>query len=83
MIISRGCPVVGVGDAVNVIVLIDFTALLALLVAVKWYVPAVVLYSATVQGSFTTHGLVPTMVPPSALHLTVLSLTPDTTAVTV
>jgi hypothetical protein len=46
-------------------------------------VPGVVVVNATVQGSFTTQGFVPTMVPPSDVQVTVLSFTPVTIAVTV
>jgi hypothetical protein len=80
---KRGWSVRGVGDAVNVIVLLATTEWFALLVAVKWYVPVLVVYSATVQGSFATHGFVPMMLPPSEDHVTVLSFTPLTIAVTV
>jgi hypothetical protein len=79
----RGCEVAGVGDAVIAIVDVAVTEWFALLVAVKWYVPVLVVYSATVHGSFTTHGLVPTIVPPSEDQVTVLSPAPVTTAVTV
>jgi hypothetical protein len=83
VISSLGCVDAGVGEAVKVILLVAVTELLALLVAVRWYVPAVVEYSATVQGSFTTQGLVPTIVPPSVVHVTALLFTPVKIAVTV
>jgi hypothetical protein len=75
--------VVGVGDAIKVRVAAPATLLLALLVAFRWKAPLVSEYRATVHGSLTTQGLVPMMVPPSVVHVTVLSLTPVTTAVTV
>jgi hypothetical protein len=75
--------VAGVGDAVNVTVEVAVTEWFAFDVAVRVYVPAVVVVSAIVQGSFTTQGLVPTTVPPEAVQVTVLLFTPVTIAVTV
>jgi hypothetical protein len=75
---KRGQVETGVGEAVKVIVAEAVTEPLALLVAVSVSVSAVVSWSAMVQGSFTTHGFVPTNVPPDVLHVTVLLLTPVT-----
>jgi hypothetical protein len=80
---KRGQVVTGVGDAVKVSVEVATTDPLALLVAVRVSVPAVVSWTAIVQGSLTMHGFVPTSVPPEVLHVTVLSFTPVTIAVTV
>jgi hypothetical protein len=68
---------------VKVTVEVAVTEGFAFEVAVSVYVPAVVVVSAMVQGSFTTHGLVPTNFPPEVVHVTVLSFTPFTMAVTV
>jgi hypothetical protein len=80
---KRGQVVTGVGEAVNVSVDVATTDPFALLVAVRVTVSTDVSYTAIVQGSFTTHGFVPTSTPPDVLHVTVLLFTPVIIAVTV
>jgi hypothetical protein len=75
--------VAGVGDPVMVMIAVADMFLSAFDVAVRWYVPGVVEWRAMVQGSFTTQGLVPTIAPPSAVQVTVLSFFPVMIAVTV
>jgi hypothetical protein len=68
-----------------VTVLVPVTDPVAFEVAVTVYVPGVVVYSEIVQGAATAevHGLVPTKLPPEVVQVTVLLLTPVTTALIV